>query len=791
MVGTTISHYKILEKLGEGGMGVVYKAHDTKLDRDVALKFLPRAVVTNAEQRQRFEVEARAAASLSHPNITPIYAIEEAGDELFIAMEYIAGQDLKRRIAGTPMPAASAVAIAEQIALGLQAAHRRGIVHRDVKSANIMLTDEGQVKIMDFGLAKVAGMAGVTAVGSTLGTTAYMSPEQTRGEEVDQQSDIWSLGVVLYEMLTGRLPFGVHYEQAVIYAIQNSDFDPVGTIRADVPPEVEHVVNAALKKNPQDRYRNVDAMLADLRKLRGESGTVTLQPKTSTQKALRGKKAYLILGGIAFLLIVVAGLLLVRRSSSSADATRVEAAALPRLAVLPFSNLSGDPQTDFLSFALADQIIGDLAYVRTVVVRPSSMIRRFQKEPADPTTAGHILNVDYILSGNYLKESDAIRLNLELVDLKTEGILWHEQVQTKYESAFRLQDMVAEKVVNGLQLQFSPDERQHMGTDIPRNPQAYDYYLRSIALPLSLQDNQQAVALLRRSIALDSSYAPAFGELGYRLHQVGSFTFGRGNELREAEQAFLKALSLNSGLLNVLGGLTTLYTELGKTEEAFETSRRALQINPNSPDGHFGVGYVYRYAGLNEESKQEMEKAVQLDPRNPRFRSLGITYVYLGDYQQALNALDLDPGSPFNVGWKAEIYVRMGQKEQAMKFINRLLELEPEGAMSSTAAVEKAYLEGNHSEALRLIRDVEASGTVDGEQWYTFANHCGLLGDTAGSARMLQQAIDHGFFNYPFMLKDSFFDSVRGSQAFQAALQNAKAKHEAFKKRFASELATQ
>lgn len=783
MVGQTISHYKILDKLGEGGMGVVYKAQDLRLGRTVALKFLPRSVTINDEQRRRFEIEARAAATLNHPNIAQIYAIEEAGDDLFIAMEYVAGRDLKSRINASPLPLAEALSIAEQIALGLQAAHRRGIVHRDIKSANIMVADDGQVKIMDFGLAKVEGAAGVTTVGTTVGTTAYMSPEQTRGEDVDQQSDIWSLGVVLYEMLTGRLPFGVQYEQAVIYAIQNSDPEPVSVIRPGVPADVEHIVDRALRKERGERFHDADAMLAEFQRARAGEPPGSGR-HTGPGRGPASKKKFLLAAAGAVLLVVLAvGYLLLTRGPGSDTLSEQDAPELRRLAVLPFSNIREDPQTEFLSFALADQIIGDLAYVRTVLVRPSSMIRTFQKEPVDPASAGRLLNVDYILTGNYLKEADTIRLNLELVDLQTQNIVWHEQVQARYENAFKLQDIVTEKVIHGLQVRFSSGEQRQIQTDVPRSSEAYEYYLRSIAMPLTIQGDEGAVALLKKAIELDSTYAPTYGELGYRLNQIGSYAFGGSQNLLEAEQAFLKGLSLNNGLLKVWANLTTFYTDRGRTEEAFETARRVLDLNPNDPDGHFALGYVYRYAGLNEEAEGEMEKAVRLDPRNPRYRSLGVTYVYNGKYEEALQALDLDPESAFSLGWKAEIYMRMGKKEQAMRYLDTLLNMNAEELLKLWGTTEKAYLEGNHALALSTLEKWGVDSTADGEILYNAATHRGLLGDTAGCIRTLRMAINNGFFNYPRMLSDPFFDSVRGNKAFHEVLETARAKHEAFRRR--------
>ena len=372
MIGKTISHYKILEKLGEGGMGVVYKAEDTKLKREVAIKFLPRFISANKEERQRFEIEAQAAAALNHPNIAHIYAIEETDNEMFIVMELIDGKELKDRIKIDPIPNEEVINIANQIAEGLDVAHQKGIVHRDIKSSNIMITEDGKVKIMDFGLAKIRGGTDLTITGITIGTAAYMSPEQAKGEGVDHRTDIWSFGVVLYEMLTGELPFKGDYDQAIIYSILNEE--PQSAEKLDGQLSFQKVIKKALTKDCEKRYRQISEMNEDLK---------------STDTSIEGSTNKSIIKEIK------------------------------KLGVLPFSNLINDPQTNFLGFALADQIIGSMAYSKYLLVRPSITIRKYQDQVVDLQKAGSELNVNYILAGNYLKEEDTIRLNVELVDLES------------------------------------------------------------------------------------------------------------------------------------------------------------------------------------------------------------------------------------------------------------------------------------------------------------------------------------------------------------------------------------
>jgi non-specific serine/threonine protein kinase len=738
LIGKTILHYRILEQVGQGGMGVVYLAEDTRLERKVAIKFLPRHIAANVEERQRFEIEAKAAAALNHPNIATIHAIEETDNEIFIVMEYIEGRGLREIIQSEIPNLQSAIDYATQVAKGLQAAHEKDIVHRDIKSSNIMVTESGQVKIMDFGLVKMHDRAQEINVGITMGTAAYMSPEQARGEAVDPRSDIWSLGVVLYEMLTGKLPFGGEYVQAIFYAIINENPQPVSDYRQDVPASLEGIVKKALAKNRDERYQSIREVLADL------------------QQAI-----------------------------NQPDSGKVP--ARQRLAVFPFDNLSNDPQTDFLSFALADQIIGKLVYFKNILVRPSSAIRKYQNLLIDARTAGKELEVDYVLNGNYLKDAGVVRLNIELVEVHSNEITWREGIEVEYENAFKLQDIVARQVLEGFKVQFSQDEQKCLSMDVPQNPLAYEYYLRGVSYPFNVDGARLAIEMLNKSIQLDPTYAPAYSELGFRLRDISFYAIGEAESVRQAEEAFLKALSLNDKLLSALGNLAAIYAETGKIEKALELVRRALRINPNSAGSHFSLSYIYRYAGMLEESAKEGETAIALYPRNPRFRSVGGTYTYLGKYDRALQLWDLDAESAVTLAWKGSIYLRLGKPEVAEKYFNRAIKLEPSNVISLWAAVMKAHVEGNQEDGLAVLRKLEQSNLTDGEQWYNIGALYGLLGDSQGCARMLRKAVDLGFFNYPFMLRDSFLDSVRNDPGIQQVLKKSRKKHDAFKKQFFSD----
>jgi serine/threonine protein kinase/Tfp pilus assembly protein PilF len=784
MIGKEILHYKILEKLGEGGMGVVYKAHDTKLDRTVAIKFLPRHFAAHQEEKERFVIEAKAAAALNHPNIATIYAIEESEGETFIAMEFIPGKELKNMVEGNPLPVEKATDIALQIAKGLQAAHNAGIIHRDIKSSNIMITGDDQVKIMDFGLAKVRGGSLVTKMGTTIGTTAYMSPEQARGEEVDHRADIWSFGIVIYEVLTGQLPFRGDYEQAIVYSMLNEQPDALNKFNPEVPTQLQNIVDKSLKKEKEGRYQNTSELLKDLSEFKAKN-----KPKQASQEAIGLKSLKRkIKFGAAILILLAAFVLSVKylqRSDQQTESTTTSRtqSQLERLAILPFANLKSDPETDFLGYALADQIIGALAYVKNISVRPSSAVRKYQNEVPDIATAGHELQVDYVLTGNYLKQENLVRLNVELVNVNSNELIWREPIEVKYENAFTLQDIVSKKVLEGLQLQFTPAEQKRIQGDVPQNPLAYEYYLKGISYPYTTQTNQLAVEMLEKSTELDSTFAPAYGALGNRLHRLANYRFGGIKQIELAEKYLKKASSLNPDLLSALGKLALIYAETSRTEEAVGLTRKMLKINSNNPDAHSSLGYIYRYVGMLEESEREYDIAISLDPKK-EFRSAGITYLELGKYDKAIQGYDLDAESSFSLAMKGQLYWRWGKRDLALKYLNRSISLDPNSISYYMGMAFKASMEGKYDEGIKFVKQIEDKNPTDSEVWFGLSELYALLGDKNSCINALRNAVNGGYYNYPFLLKDNYFDSIRDDVEFQKVLALAKEKHDAFRKKF-------
>ncbi|MCH7549431.1 MAG: protein kinase, partial [Candidatus Krumholzibacteriota bacterium] len=436
MIGQTISHYRVLEKFGEGGMGVIYKAEDTRLRRTVALKFLPPELTRDERAKKRFVHEARAASALQHNNICTIHEIDETPDgQLFICMDWYEGETLKEKIAGGPLAVDDAIDSMIQAAEGLAKAHERGLVHRDIKSANLVITSDGVVKILDFGLAKLAGQSKITKTGATVGTVAFMSPEQARGEDVDHRTDIWSLGVVIYEMLTGRLPFRGDHELAVTYQIVHEDLEPVSDLRPEIPPELERIVVKCLEKNPSDRYQNLDEVLADLGRMKG----------IPVEKPVKSPLRY----AVPVLVVLAAALLVVILTPFELSINPDEGTREIRLAVLPFVNL-GEPDDEYFADGITDEIISKLAVIQglSVISRTSSM--KYKHSDKGLREIGRELGVDYVLEGTIRwdksGESERVRITPQLINVSDDSHLWAENYERAMTQIFVVQSDIAGKI---------------------------------------------------------------------------------------------------------------------------------------------------------------------------------------------------------------------------------------------------------------------------------------------------------------------------------------------------------
>jgi eukaryotic-like serine/threonine-protein kinase len=797
LIGRRVGQYRILDRLGAGGMGRVYSARDDTLGRLVALKFLPPHLGSDEAARRMLMAEARAASALDHPNICTVHEIAEAdlpGDprhgSLFIAMACYDGETIATKVARGPLPVADVVAYAVQMADALVAAGEAGLVHRDLKPANLIVTHGGRIKILDFGVAR-STVADVTTEGATRGTLAYMSPEQTRSEAVDSRTDLWALGVLLYEMLSGVRPFPSRDEALLLHQIRHETPAPLAGLRPEVPVALVRIIERCLRKAPDERYAHAGELLTDLRALK--AGGV---PDPPPRRWPRRRVAAVGIGAVATVALATATLLSLQgrgadRAAGPPREAAVAASGAPhRLAVLPFANLRADTATDFLGYALADEIIGRLGRVEGLIVRPSSAVRRYHGQVIDAQEVADALGVDVLLTGTYLRDGEMLRLNLELVNAAAGEPEWREAIETPYESVFRLQDMVAQRVARRVGLQWTRANRGRTYGAGPVDPAAYHLYLRSFGYPFVTPDgNRSAYELLRRSVELDSTYGPAFTALGYRAYQLGYLGFTATPEqalatLEEAERAFARALALDPGDLQALSFQALLLLASGRLEEALQPLQQALTIQPNA-DSYISLGHVYRQAGLLEESVRSFERAGALDPTNHRLNLAGLSYHFLGRYEEAMEAFMLDPYSPPSLLMQGLVLLDSGRRETAAeRFVAVVAGGQGGPWFGLTAEALLAYLAGDRARGLERVRALErytAESGSDGEGFYHIARMYALLGDRAAALRMFERAVDHGFFAHPYIVADPFVDSIREDAAFQGTLAKARARHDAFR----------
>ncbi len=785
MIGKTLSHYKIIEQIGAGGMGEVYLADDLKLERKVAIKFLPQQLTKDRDNVERFQREAKAAASLNHPNIVTIYEIAEDGDQIFIVMEYVEGKTL-REVLNTPLtppfiggrtdpspipnvqlPVPDVLKIINQIAEGLAQAHKAGIVHRDIKPENILIDNDGWVKILDFGLAKLKGVSTLTKESSTLGTIYYMSPEQVSGKEVDQRTDIWSLGVVLCEMLTGERPFKGDYEQSIVYAILNEEPQPL----ENIPSELLNIVKKSLNKNPQERYVSTAELLQDLHNLRENLEINKSILKPSNTKSTKSRTIIISLV-IIFILIALITRFLFFPTSEPEE-------SIKSLAVLPFTNLKSDPETNHLGGALAAGIIKELAYLHNLNVLPFSAVRYL-----DDWTD---LNVEYILTGNYLKEKNTIRLNLELFRATNQKLIWNDELEESFKNTFKLQDLVSIKIIEGLRINFAPTEQNRMFKDIPKDPLAFDYYLRSFSYPLTNEGSTLAIKMLKNSIQLDTTYAPAFVELGFHSTRLAQHSYNKSSYHEMAKKYYLDALRLNNDLIDALVQLAGLYTDIGNTYDAYDLAIRALKINPNNAWVHYRLSYIYRYTGMLEESTKEVERTISIDSKNLRLGAMQLTYLFRGKYQKALELSRYYENNLFTKQRRGEIYYILGKLDSSLAYCNQVLDEDPNAIWGTLAWSLKAFIEKNTEEGLHVLDRWEQTNPYDSEIIFFISRLYCLHSNKEKGLRLLRKAVESGFYCYPFFLIDPFLDSVRDDPEFQEVLTLAKKKHEAFKQKYFAE----
>jgi serine/threonine protein kinase/predicted Zn-dependent protease len=734
---TIVGRYKIIEKLGEGGMGVVYKAKDIRLDRSVALKFLPPELTSDEEAKQRFIQEAKAAAALNHPHICTIYEIDEADEQTFISMEYIQGQSLKDKLGSGPLDIDEAREIALQVAAGLDKGHKKGIVHRDIKPANIMINDEGQAKITDFGLAKLSWGLDLTKPATIMGTVAYMSPEQARGEEVDHRTDIWSLGAMLYEMLSSERPFQKAQEQALIYSILNDSPTPLSLFRSDIPVHIEQVIEKALAKKMKERYQHIGELIGDLK----ESPPITFPEAEKS------------------------------------------------IVVLPFDDLSPDRDQEYFSDGLTEEVISDLSGISAlrVISRSSAMTFKGTKKTA-PEIAKQ-LNVQYVLEGSVRKAGNNLRITAQLIDATKDAHLWAEKYNGTIDDVFDIQEKVSRSIVDALKVELSPNEDDKLARKKIDNIQAYEYYLKASEEITKFSEDaiNHALRYLQNAVGIMGDNALLYSTIAFAYWNLVNIGVEHEDYLDRAEEFAKKALALdpNSPLAHVILGYVDWFHD--KLHESLPRFKRALEINRNELFALVGIASVYQYAGKMSEAVPFTERLMQIDPMSfPANWYRGAQHFYDGKYKQALNGwkklYELHPENPFSHLVYAMILAYNNEIEKAISVVNKSVRKHPDTLFAKLELILKYAFQGDQEKALREITlDFQKSVRRDGGFSHYLSCFLALNNLKKEALDWLEVAVKWGIINYPLLVeKDPFLENIRGEPRFKKLMERVKHEWENF-----------
>ncbi len=822
--GATFSHYRIIEQLGQGGQATAYKATDTRLDRSVVIKILLPELSSSENARRRFEREAKLASALDHPNICAIYDIGESDGLFYIVMPFAEGRTLKQVISGQPLEILSALSIAVQVADAIAAAHARGIAHRDIKPNNIVVSDQGQVKVLDFGLAKMlsteeAGPASdksMTEIGVPYGTMGYGSPEQAAGERVDHRTDVFSLGVVLYEMATGRQPFKGRNRIEILHAVINDEPDPINDHSPNAPPQLQKILDRALAKKPRERFGTMAEMRDGLKSLMNGllqesggapgAGAILVAPQ-------RARSSWRLSGTLGR----VFGARVFNRfrqnqspnrsqppdpepRSTPSQSGRSGGSSRPptwgsenkqTIAVLPFKNLSGNAEDNFYEFSLADGIIAELAHLRSLVVRPSQYIAGYAGQNVDPRQIGEDLAVNTVLAGSFIKTPDRFRVTTQLIATATGEIVWSEKIDADARDLITIQDTIAEHVIAGLKLNLTEEEQQKIERPLTSSPEAYEFYLRGRDLLFQYMshtfddsDLDVAIRMFQEAIRLDPNFARAHYALGrcYVHHGQG---YG-GHEYYELAAASLgRAAELDPNLPGARLQMVYVYLHRGEKELALATLADVRREAPNDPTVFIIAGMLYRLNGLYDKAIKQYDKLLELNPRDIVIAcyNRGRLYTYRHEYDKAIaefeKARAVEPEHPLIKTFLALTWFNQGKIDECRRMVEETLGQHPHFDALQVLRAWCLSRQGEHAEARALVTGhVKEVAAADHDVAIWLASFYAMENMRDEAVEWVRKAINLGNENYPLFADNTRLDNLRCDLRFIDLMNDLKRKWE-------------
>jgi eukaryotic-like serine/threonine-protein kinase len=807
MIGSTLGNYRILDKLGAGGQGTVYKALDSKLGRTVVIKVLPAELTAKPANLKRFEREARLASALDHPNICTIFDLNEINGIHFIAMQHIEGRNVRELVGGRPLELQSALSIAIQVTDALVAAHARGIIHRDIKAGNVMVNSAGQAKVLDFGLAKLldedaARSSGIhhtelTEVGVPYGTATYAAPEQARGDKVDSRADIFSTGVLLYEMLTGIWPFRGKTAVDVRHAVLHDQPVPLADARPGaLPPKLQQILDRAMAKDPRDRYQKITEFREDLKSVLNEvrSGPATqyedaaplvaprhLNPQSPVARALRWFKSLTGSDG------GTPGTSAARATPSEAHetpSTSVGDKARKSVAILPFKNVGNDQETSFYEFSLADAVITELAHVRSLVVRPSSAIVRYQSQDIDPLEVGRQLSVGAILTASFVRAGQHIRVTAQLLDVRTSEILWSDRIDADAGDIIAVQDAIVQHIVDGLRLELSSDEKGELVKGMSANAAATDQYLRGrdcmgrfIYHTVSREHVDSAIEHFQRALEIDERFALAYSALGGCYVNRVLKGLGEPGDHEKAEDAFDMALTLEPRLLEARMHMVFIYLSRNEKQKARAEVERLRDEFPNDVGVHFVRGVLARLDGDHERALRSFERMVRLNPAELVVASYhrARLFMYQHRWEDALAELDhgavMEPDHPLIRTFRARVLFYRGEVEAARRLLEQTLENHPKMDGIRPILAMCLAAQNKRGEALsQLAPKVKEVAAADHDIAYWLGSAYALLDEKEEAVQWLEAATKLGNENYPWFKSDPNWTLLKDNPRYQSVM---------------------